>query len=154
MKACEKDITNEPVTVIRDNYGDEGVYQGELLQTSSDSIDCDENDDLPHGMGTMKYADGRSYKGGWKEGHWQGKGKASFPNGDSYEGETKLDQRHGKGVYRWNDGRVYDGHFFEDQRNGQGIMSYPDGTVYDGNFKNGLRHGQGTYKVRISSHIL
>jgi len=150
----------KPVRVLRDPYGDEGVYQGESLKASSNNLDgkegeinCNDDDDVPHGLGTMKYADGRVYKGQWKKGQWQGEGKAHFPNGDYYEGETKEDQRHGRGVYRWSDGRVYDGFFFEDQRNGKGKLTYTDGSVYDGNFKNGLRHGQGTYKVRMASRV-
>jgi hypothetical protein len=38
---------------------------------------------LPHGHGTMWFADGRRYKGSWKEGQWHGEGTLYVTNKDN-----------------------------------------------------------------------
>lgn len=124
---------------IKDPYGDYGVYTGVLVHG------------LPHGHGTMSYADGRTYCGDWKVGRWNGQGKTCFSNGDTYTGEYQMDKRHGVGRYAWKDGRMYDGDFFEDHREGKGTYQFPDGSVYTGGFKAGLRHGQGCYRFADGS---
>mmetsp|Transcript_9604 Transcript_9604/g.20795 ORF Transcript_9604/g.20795 Transcript_9604/m.20795 type:complete len:318 (-) Transcript_9604:1725-2678(-) len=140
---------------IMDPFGDRGDYQGEVLQTSW-KHDRDNNDDavidaIPSGLGVMKYADGRTYKGRWKNSQWHGRGKATYPNGDSYEGMYHEDQRHGTGVYLWNDGRIFRGDFSNDQRNGHGLYQWLDGSKYEGEFQEGKRHGWGTYTFRDGS---
>lgn len=140
---------------IIDPYGDRGHYKGKALRTSQNSDDNDDNDEsdnpaddlVPHGSGTMEYADGRTYRGEWNRGHWHGRGRASYPNGDSYEGTYREDQRHGRGVYKWSDGRRFEGSFANDQRNGHGLYQWPDGSRYEGGFEEGLRHGTGIYTV-------
>lgn len=139
-----------------DPYGDRGDYQGEVLLSrkslnhrSSDDVSRKE-DDIPHGLGTMNYADGRTYKGRWKNGQWHGNGKATYPNGDTYEGMYHQDQRHtgsSQGIYKWSDGRIFQGDFKNDQRNGHGVYKWPDGSNYEGGFQEGQRHGEGTYTL-------
>jgi hypothetical protein len=119
---------------IVDPYGDQGEFFGDLNA-----------DNLPHGVGVMKYSDGRIYSGEWKNGRWHGKGRATFSNGDFFEGMYYEDQRHGDGVYQWSDGREFRGGFVNDQRSGHGEYSWPDGAMYVGEFQKGLRHGEGTY---------
>jgi hypothetical protein len=122
---------------VVDPYGDQGDYQGELNEDSN----------LPHGFGVMKYSDGRIFAGHWKNGRWHGNGQATFSNGDTFEGTYYEDQRHGQGEYKWIDGREYSGGFVNDQRSGQGKYTWPDGATYTGEFSKGLRHGTGTYTV-------
>jgi len=112
---------------IVDPYGDKGKYEGGVLQTSTNVAN---EHPIPSSHGTMEYADGRVYKGQWKNGLWHGRGSTNYPNGDSYEGEYEGDQRHGTGLYKWNDGRVYQGDFLNDQRNGHGVYTWPDGSTY------------------------
>ena len=138
---------------IIDPYGDRGYYRGELLQASATTSTYDNNDyddeNIPHGSGTMEYSDGRIYEGKWKDGQWNDdNGKATYPNGDMYNGNFYEDQRHGKGKYIWKDGRIYQGAFSNDHRCGYGIYSWPDNSIYKGEFYSGLRHGKGTYTVR------
>jgi len=134
---------------IIDSYGDKGDYDGGVLRTSLNSLD--NGDPIPSASGTMNYADGRIYKGQWKDGQWHGRGRTTYPNGDSYEGEYEGDQRHGIGIYKWNDGRVFQGNFRNDQRNGHGVYRWPDGSTYVGDFQDGKRHGKGTYSFHDGS---
>ena len=137
-------IVNLRLAII-DSYGDKGSYEGGVLQSSLK--DLANGDPIPSSHGTMHYADGRVYKGQWKDGQWNGRGKTTYPNGDNYEGEYEGDQRHGIGVYKWNDGRVFQGNFRDDQRNGHGVYRWLDGSTYVGRFQEGQRHGKGTYSV-------
>ena len=36
-------------------------------------------------------------------------GKLKFPDGSTYEGEWKNSKMHGKGVFTWSDGKVMEG---------------------------------------------
>jgi len=137
----EEIVLVEEVTeqIIRDPYGDKGLYTGVLVKKR------------PHGRGTMKYDDGRHYEGNWNHGRWHGVGRAIFANNDIFEGTYDMDQRHGHGMYQWNDGRVYTGQFFQDQRQGRGTYTWPDGAVYQGEFQAGHRHGQGMYRFADGS---
>lgn len=161
-------VTNQWIV---DPYGDKGQYDGDLTQPEKNENDDDDDENnntaktsiysnknvenegnLPHGYGIMRYTDGRTYEGTWNQGHWYGRGRATFSNGDSYEGEYgKFDQRHGEGVYQWTDGRFYRGSFRNDQRSGKGQYFWPDGAIYEGDFLRGLRHGIGTYRFRDGS---
>jgi hypothetical protein len=128
---------------IVDPYGDQGEYEGGMNQGR-----------LPHGIGIMKYTDGRVYQGGWKNGQWHGEGRATFSNGDTFEGVYHEDQRHGQGWYKWSDGREFKGGFVNDQRSGHGEYNWPDGARYVGEFQNGLRHGEGTYTVSVMRRVV
>jgi hypothetical protein len=152
---------------IIDPYGDRGYYRGELLLPSTtststlnhrsnnndvknDDDNIDYGTDIPHGLGTMEYSDGRIYVGKWNNGQWNDdNGRATYPNGDIYNGNFYEDQRHGQGKYVFLDGRIYQGGFSNDQRCGHGTYSWPDNSIYEGEFYNGLRHGKGTYTVRV-----
>ena len=137
----EEDIVNIRLPIV-DSYGDKGDYEGSVLKSSL-------HDDIPipTQFGTMNYADGRIYKGKWKDGQWDGHGSTQYPNGDTYEGDYEADQRHGIGIYKWRDGRIFQGNFRNDQRNGHGVYKWPDGSTYVGGFLEGQRHGEGTYSV-------
>merc|ERR1711923_279711 len=74
---------------IVDSYGDKGEYEGGVLRTSMKDLGNEEPQ--PHALGTMHYADGRIYKGQWKDGQWHGHGRTTYPNGDSYEGKYEGD---------------------------------------------------------------
>ncbi|HVM61208.1 MAG TPA: hypothetical protein VMV72_10110 [Verrucomicrobiae bacterium] len=69
--------------------------------------------------GTIKYKDGRVYKGEWK----LMDGVPERPNGS--------------GTMTWPDGRVYVGEFRDGWMDGPGKMTYPDGKAEDGNWKAG-----------------
>ena len=63
---------SDPTTATRyveteelvDPYGDAGNFSGEVSISKR----------KPHGLGEMKYQDGRVFSGGWNHGQWHGKG--------------------------------------------------------------------------------
>ncbi|XP_024141941.1 alsin isoform X3 [Oryzias melastigma] len=81
-----------------------------------------------HGRGTMKWPDGRLYKGNFKNGLEDGYGECTIPNKesnkpDSYQGQWKEGKIHGYGKYKYASGEVYEGCFWEGQRHGYGMLS-------------------------------
>ena len=40
---------------------------------------------------------------------WHGEGTLKFPDGSSYSGEWKNNKMHGKGIFKWSDGKVIKG---------------------------------------------
>nr|XP_057908425.1 alsin isoform X2 [Doryrhamphus excisus] len=79
----------------------------------------------PHGRGVLKWPDGRSYTGSFKNGLEDGFGEFVAPN----KTLNKTDQYHG----HWKDGKMH----------GVGTYRYANGEIYDGSFRDGLRHGHG-----------
>lgn len=76
-----------------------------------------------HGRGTMKWPDGRTYSGNFKNGLEDGYGECVMLNkADSYQGQWKEGQIHGFGKYKYATGEVYEGCFFEGQRHGYGML--------------------------------
>ena len=57
------------------------------------------------GKGTYTFADGRRYKGEWKDGKRNGQGIYTSPNGSRFEGEYK-DDHPDKGTFTFSDGTV------------------------------------------------
>merc|ERR1719401_1216457 len=72
------------------------------------------------GEGTYKFANGRIYKGQWKDGHMSGEGKMQFPCGSEYEGSYEKDIKSGEGTFRWPDGRIYKGQWKDGKQHGKG----------------------------------
>jgi len=127
--------------------------------------DCIEGDCV-NGKGTMVYATGHQFTGGFKDGgrHGDGvmlmpggrkivgvwenneitEGTYTQPDGTTYEGQWMFRERNGQGTLTFPDGRKYIGEFKSGQRHGKGTMTYPDGRIYSGEFKVGERNGHGT----------
>ncbi len=99
---------------------------------------------VPHGSGTMIFADGGKYTGRFYNGKKQGAGTYTLPNGYSYDGEWQADSPHGKGTAVFPGGEKYTGDFRHGKRDGKGTVAYADGTEYSGDFRDGQTHGQGT----------
>jgi hypothetical protein len=127
--------------------------------------DCIEGDCV-NGQGTMVYATGHKFTGGFKDGGrhgdgvllmpggrkivgtWQNneivEGTFTHPDGTIYVGHWKFRERNGQGTLTFPDGRKYIGEFKSDQRHGKGTMVYPDGRKYVGDFNYGERSGSGS----------
>ena len=58
--------------------------------------------DLKHGYGIYRWADGSVYYGEYKENKRDGQGYQRWANGDEYCGEYKNDMQHGEGVKQEN----------------------------------------------------
>jgi len=138
-----------------------------ICLTPPDSFgdDCIEGDCV-NGQGTMVYATGHKFTGGFKDGGRHGDGVLLMPgdrkivgtwqnneivegtftqrDGTQYVGQWKFRERNGQGTLTFADGRKYTGAFKSGQRHGQGTMLYPDGRKYVGNFNYGERSGSGT----------
>jgi len=136
-----------------------------LLPLTVAADECTEGDCI-NGKGTMIFATGHKYTGGFKDGLRQGagvllmpggrkivgvwdsneimEGTYTQPDGTTYEGQWMFRERNGQGTLTYPDGRKYIGDFKSNQRHGQGTMIYPDGRRYVGDFLHGERTGQGT----------
>jgi hypothetical protein len=121
---------------LADATGEAGRYSGKVTRHGR----------LPHGEGTMDYDSGKSYKGEWMEGHWNGNGLLQGANGDRYEGEFVRSTRHGRGVYTYKNGDSYDGDFSADKPHGNGTFKFVDGSMYSGGFVFGSFEGRGWYE--------
>ena len=135
-----------------------------LAPLDSFGDDCIEGDCV-NGKGTMVYATGHQFTGGFKDGgrHGDGvmlmpggrkivgvwenneikEGTYTQPDGTTYEGEWMFRERNGQGTLTFPDGRKYIGEFKSGQRQGKGTMTYPDGRKYVGDFNYGERSGSG-----------
>jgi len=136
-----------------------------LLPFTAVADECTEGDCI-NGNGTMVFATGHKYSGGFKDGLKHGKGILLMPgdrkivgvwesneiksgtytesDGTRYEGQWMFRERNGWGTLTFPDGRKYVGEFKSGQRHGQGSMTYSDGRRYVGEFQIGERNGNGT----------
>ncbi|KAJ1468864.1 hypothetical protein T484DRAFT_2224754 [Baffinella frigidus] len=70
-----------------------------------------------------------------------------WEDGTSYEGEWRQDMQQGFGVEVYPDGGVYTGQFHGNARHGIGMYAFADGQAYAGQFRFGLQHGPGVLTV-------
>mmetsp|Transcript_11292 Transcript_11292/g.17765 ORF Transcript_11292/g.17765 Transcript_11292/m.17765 type:complete len:296 (+) Transcript_11292:2-889(+) len=130
--------------------GDE--YEGDELQVGSE-IQIPNTDikltlsqsRVPHGAGTLKFANGNTYQGEWQSGKQHGQGIFRYVNGDNYEGQWQNGLPQGKGIFTWFDGTQYIGEFSLGCPHGEGSKIWIDGARYSGQWKEGKKSGQGTY---------
>jgi len=83
-------------------------------------------------FGTMTFASGNKYVGGYKNGERNGQGTFTWANGDKYVGEFKNNKRNGQGTLTFASGNKYVGEFKNDQRSGQGTFTWANGRVKEG----------------------
>ncbi|XP_056284994.1 alsin-like isoform X1 [Pseudoliparis swirei] len=81
-----------------------------------------------HGRGTMKWPDGRTYNGNFKNGQEDGYGECVLPDKvlnkpDNYHGLWRDGKIHGFGKYKYASGEVYEGCFSDGQRHGYGMLN-------------------------------
>uniref|UniRef100_A0A665UNW0 Alsin Rho guanine nucleotide exchange factor ALS2 a n=1 Tax=Echeneis naucrates TaxID=173247 RepID=A0A665UNW0_ECHNA len=117
-----------------------------------------------HGRGTMKWPDGRTYKGNFKNGQEDGYGECIIPNKvlnkpDSYQGNWKDGKIHGFGKYKYANGEVYEGCYYEGQRHGYGMLSSgkrirASSSVFIGQWLQDKRTGYGVYDDITRLYIL
>jgi len=126
----------------------------------------------PHGQGNAVYIHETTYKGGWMEGMWHGKGRLEFANGDyqrgnfregefvsgkmrdvsddgsCYEGDTQNNKYHGKGRLDFPGGDYLDGSFQEGMFvAGKTRQHWDDGEFYEGDVQNRKFHGRGRWST-------
>ncbi|XP_018537544.1 alsin isoform X2 [Lates calcarifer] len=108
-----------------------------------------------HGRGTMKWPDGRTYTGNFKNGLEDGYGECIIPNKvlnkpDTYQGHWKDGKIHGFGKYKYASGEVYEGCFCDGQRHGYGMLSSgkqarTSSSVFIGQWVQDRKTGYGVY---------
>ncbi|XP_028924631.1 alsin isoform X2 [Ornithorhynchus anatinus] len=81
----------------------------------------------PHGRGVLKWTDGKTYSGMFRNGLEDGYGEYKVPNKalnkeDHYVGYWKEGKMCGQGVYSYATGEVYEGYFQENVRHGHGLL--------------------------------
>jgi hypothetical protein len=107
------------------------IYQGHFL------------DDIKHGLGVYRHADGkRVFDGRYVMGQ-RVDGSMNYADGSVYKGQWYSGKRHGRGVYKFCDGSSYKGEFLHDCMQGAGELTWPDGGRYVGEWCKGKRHGVG-----------
>mmetsp|Transcript_34054 Transcript_34054/g.62321 ORF Transcript_34054/g.62321 Transcript_34054/m.62321 type:complete len:217 (+) Transcript_34054:96-746(+) len=136
------------VSPVTKDYPDGSVYTGHLVaglrhgqgvyRCGTYTYEGQWEDDLHHGVGVQAWGDGRTYRGGFEQGKFSGKGHMvwQLKKGQlTYEGEYKGDLKHGKGKFTWADGRVYDGEWRNGKRHGQGVYINSDQEAKTGLWK-------------------
>ncbi|XP_061548671.1 alsin-like isoform X4 [Phycodurus eques] len=108
-----------------------------------------------HGRGTMRWQDGRTYTGNFKNGLEDGYGECMIPDkllnkAGCYQGHWRDGKIHGFGIYRYATGEVYEGCFNEGQRHGYGMlrsgkMDKASSGVFIGQWVCDKRTGYGVY---------
>ena len=94
----------------------------------------------------MKWKDGRSYTGEWKDDKPDGIGIMRWEQSQVEEkkGHIRVEQRES------DEPRVvsYEGEFLRGNFSGIGKMQWSDGTIYSGKWKNGMQNGEGQTTYR------
>uniref|UniRef100_A0A6B2LEX9 MORN repeat-containing protein 5 n=1 Tax=Arcella intermedia TaxID=1963864 RepID=A0A6B2LEX9_9EUKA len=136
-----------------------------VLETPMGVYEGDFENNMRSGKGIMKYTDGSTYDGLWKDDKFHGKGTHTTSVG-TYVGDFVKGQREGEGTFTF--GNIfYDGSWKEGKFNGfglfrstnsyetqfegeweqgkkyKGIQSFADGSKWDGSFTNGKMSGVG-----------
>lgn len=95
-------------------------------------------------FGSVKYANGSKYVGGFKNGKRHGLGSFIFANGDRFRGHYVDGKREGYGTYEFTSGERYEGHFHNGKYHHWGLYFFKNGDKYFGQYRHGTRDGTGT----------
>ncbi len=90
----------------------------------------------------VRYDNGDTYEGKFKDGKFDGKAVFTFSHGDKYEGEFKDGKRNGRGVFTYINGDVYAGEFKDGKLSGKAVFTFANGDKYEGEFKDGKLSGK------------
>jgi hypothetical protein len=115
---------------------------GRLSNGDGDFYEGGLKNDHKHGVGVMKFADGRVFEGEYIRGQMI-QGKMTYQDGSVYGGSWVDGMRHGRGKCIFVDGSEYEGEFREGNFHGQGKMTWNDGGWYVGEWCDGEMHGRG-----------
>ncbi|MDC0900013.1 hypothetical protein OAS11_01580 [Paracoccaceae bacterium] len=91
----------------------------------------------------VQYSKKLEYKGTWKKGLFHGKGTLRYANGSTYKGEFFGGAKNGYGHYISPKGYEYIGDWVGGKQTGKAQVNYKNGDLYKGKVKDGLRHGPG-----------
>lgn len=94
------------------------------------------------GTGHYQAKNGNSYQGTFVDGKRQGRGICHFANGDYYEGEYWDNQPHGQGRFQMRDGAIYVGEVVRGAFEGFGVFFSKEGGRFEGEFQDSNPHGK------------
>lgn len=124
-----------------------GIMHGRVTIKWSDGYSFDGTyKDGDREKGVLRSTNGDVYEGDFKNNYYDGYGIYKFASGGIYEGEWKNGQYDGKGIFKFADGGIYEGEWKKSQYDGKGILKWADGRVYEGDFKNNEPNGFGVGK--------
>jgi hypothetical protein len=90
------------------------------------------------------FADGRKYKGDWRDCVPRGQGRINYPNGNTYEGANEALAPSGAGAMSFADGSRYEGEWRDGVPYGRGTLHFADAAgFYVGEWQRGRQHGAG-----------
>jgi hypothetical protein len=99
--------------------------------------------DMMHGKGARKYANGDKYDGEFCSGKRHGEGRFTYANGDMFWGCFEDNEIHGFGRYYYASGQRYEGEFFHGERCGVGKLQGKDGRIEIFQYVGNERVGKG-----------
>ena len=129
--AAEKN--EEEIEVHGDHYQD-GIYSGDL------------DNNIPHGYGTLEYANGDVYAGQWVSGERSGEGTMTYSDGTVYTGEFTDDEATGYGTFTFANGNSYTGYVVRGAMEGYGTYTFASGDSFSGMSVNDCFEGNGVYR--------
>jgi hypothetical protein len=101
-----------------------------------------------NGQGSIRWPNGESYTGGFKDGKYDGQGIFIYVGGDKYEGGWKDGDEDGKGIFTRINGDKFTGVWKEGWGNVQGKLIFANGDIYTGHWENGKKTGKGTLSYK------
>ena len=145
-------LVYRPNTLVEESYEgmyDRGVRHGHGIykykQQEGIIYEGSWHRGLRHGKGTLRWSDGRFYRGDFIRERMTGRGLMVWPDGSQYEGEWKDNERHGEGTFLGSNGAIYQGRFVHGVKQGPGVLTYIDGNSYVGEWENDNIKGVGTF---------
>lgn len=66
-----------------------------------------------------------------------------YRNGETYTGDFKEGKKDGFGIYKWTDGSCYEGWYVDDKKEGHGKFRSSDNKIFEGVWHGGRREGKG-----------
>lgn len=102
------------------------TYDGSFILWKHD----DEETRIRHGLGVMKWQDGREYRGQFALDKMQGEGTMTWPNGGMYVGQYHNNDKHGVGKLTIPNGASFQGNWCEGNRHGEILYLDPEGCAF------------------------
>ncbi len=94
---------------------------------------------MPHGKGTVTYANGDVYEGNFDMGKLSGEGIMTYKNGSVFKGNWKKDKREGKSVLTTANGVEHHGKYINDKKDGTFYVYHSDEKVIQEYYRKGKR---------------
>lgn len=147
-EAARETFENKAITIGPSSGGQIILPPNEGQPDDEEYFGPVDEDNRPHGIGTVLYAEQdpgerSKFQGEWVHGKRHGYGLLIWRNGSRYEGHFIDDKLGGEGVLCWSLGLEYRGEWINNYAHGRGELRFPNGKRYFGEWAHGKRHGWG-----------